>query len=87
MRGEIKYAYMCHSPRVYLVSSYGASPVGCVNLCLSLGEGPESATKAASRWTRPGVGESLRIRLRKGSGVDDRCVFGCRRAGKRRAPG
>lgn len=56
-------------------------PVACFNLCMSLGEGPEPATEVASRWTRPAVAESLRIRLRKGSGVDDRCVYGCGREG------
>lgn len=50
--------------------------VACINMCMSPGEGTEAATKAASRWTKPGVAESLWIRLRKGSGVDVRCACG-----------
>lgn len=47
-------------------------PVACVNLCMSLGEETEPATKIVSRWTRPGVAESLRTRLRK-EGQWSRC--------------
>lgn len=63
-------------------------PVACVNLCMSLGEGAEMATKLVSRWMRPGVTESLRTRLRK-EGQWSRCqaCVWWRRAWKRRAAG